>query len=147
MSNSATQEDRRTAAGITVTLSSQLMAASLAALGFVVVAWTYIADKREINSRFVAFCVGSFVAFIVSIFVGGKGVTTVRDEGFKGEWQPATARKMFNFQAGFCLLALLFFVCSVGVTRPKNEDTSARLIQLEQKVRVLEGAIRSKLTP
>ena len=125
-------EDRRTAAGITVALSSQLIAASLAALGFAVAAWTFVADKRQTGLVWGICCFGSFGAFVASIFVGGKGITHVRNHGFNGNWNLDAAKGSFNRQAFLCFIALAIFLLSLFIPgESKDESLSIRVSRLE----------------
>lgn len=138
-------EDRRTAAGITVELSGQLMGASLAALGVAIAAWTYLADKRECGGLFLALCIGSFVSFVASIFVAGKGITAVRNQGFEGVWNKETAKHMFGFQAVLCLLALVLFLGSVFFgSKPKADESDERVRKLELRIEKLENDLAAK---
>jgi hypothetical protein len=79
MPDNGQPEDKRSAAGITVALSGQLMSASFAALGFAVAGWCYLLDKRECDIAFYLAALGSFL--VLSIFVAGQGLTMVRNAG------------------------------------------------------------------
>lgn len=139
-------EDGRVAAGITVTLSGQVIAASLAALAFEIAAWTYVADKRQVGAAFIVVSAASFGLFVASIFVGGKGMTEVRNDGFAGKWEMRTGKRKFNLQAIFCLIALLLFGASIAVTSSKEDEVAARMTKLEQRLTRLEVMARRTAT-
>jgi hypothetical protein len=57
-------EDQRTAVGMTVTLSTQLMAASLAMIAVLGAVATFIADRRQVSAWFYVIFVAAFLSFV-----------------------------------------------------------------------------------
>lgn len=118
-------EDRRTAAGISVSLSSQLISAALAMLAIEGAVVVFVVGERNPNPIFWIVAVCSFVAFVVSIFVAGKGITKDRDNGANGNWNTNEASKLYNAQAISCLIGLILFIVSFSLIG-KSQDFELR---------------------
>jgi hypothetical protein len=113
MSNGSAHENQRTAIGISVTLSCQIIAAALAMIPVVCAFATFLADKRTPGAVFYWLVGLSIFLFVVSIFSGGRGVTAARNAGFNQNWTLREGKGWFNCQAITCFLGLLLFGLAV----------------------------------
>lgn len=129
-----TLEDRRAAIGMSVTLSGQLMAASLAMLAIGGSWVAYAIGNREPYRGFAAVAVLSALAFVLSLLLGGRAVTAARNAGFYGGWSLDAGRRGFDWQARLCLLGLLLF----GLVLALSGQSGSSL--LEADVSELRGA-------
>lgn len=137
-------EDQRTAANMTVTLSTQLMAASLAVIAVEGAIYTFVNDKRITGGAFTASVLFCFLFFMLSIYAGGKGVNKVRKAVFKGNWTIDKVKNPFALQAFFGVLGLLCLFMSLTLTgKPKEESTQQELTSLKVTVEKQQQAVDS----
>lgn len=113
MSNEEEEDrtDQRVAVGFSITLSSQLIAASMATLAVEGAYMGYALGSRLPKPGFVIFGAFAAILIIVSIIKAGKGITKARNAGFNHKWSLETGKCEFNWQAITLLLALI----SLGV--------------------------------
>ena len=89
-------ENKKDAVNIGVTLSTQLISASLTMIAVLGAFATFIIDKREVGFLFYVLIGISFLSFIASIFIGGKGIDKARKSGFDGKWNLDDTKQPFN---------------------------------------------------
>lgn len=123
-------EDKRNAVNIGVTLSSQLIAASLTMLTILGALLIFILDKRNIGFWFILLYGLGFIMFIYSIICGGKGINIAREKGFKKNWSIKSSKKYFNRQAIASLSGIILCVSSIIFTTKlqKEENTDLKII-------------------
>ncbi|WP_339884657.1 hypothetical protein [Polaribacter vadi] len=115
-------ENKRFALDIGVNLSGQLINASLSMLAIIGALFIFIIDKRETSSVFYILMSISFISFVISVFLGGKGINKVREESFQGILELNYSKKFFNFQAFFCIVGILTCLGSFIFTNKSEED-------------------------
>lgn len=116
-------EDKRTAANMTVTLSTQLMAASLAVIAVEGAIYTFVSDKRIPSGWFTLFVLLVFLFFLSSIYMGGRGVNRVRKAVSDGTWTIESVRDEFAWQALLGVLGILFLFVSLATAGKTKEET------------------------
>ena len=135
-------ENKRAAVSMAATLSGQLIAA---ALGMVALQGAYIAfaaDKKQCGFWFWFLMLIGFILFVTSVFLGGKGTSALYKQGAHGRWDHTLGKKLFNGQAGLCLLGILVFINAVFVAHTdKPSDIEIIEKQLETVVRGLEKQV------
>jgi hypothetical protein len=137
-------EDQRVAGNISITLSSQLMAAALAMLAIEGVVLSLIYDKRESSYWFIVLIILAALCFIGSILVAGKGITIIRNKGYNGTWEFKSSRCYFNWQAILCILGLILFFASPFFTGVSKEiELKNEIILLKQEVKNLKSEIET----
>src|SRR6266498_4639746 len=92
-------EKTRQAAGIAVTLSTQLVGAALTMVTLVAAFVTFFLDKRHPGIGFTILALIAVSLFIAGIVIGGKGIANVYGEVASGTWEPQHGRRAFNLQA------------------------------------------------
>lgn len=127
-------EHRKEAVNIGVTLSTQLILASLTMIAVLGAFATFIIDKREVGLHFYVLIGISFLTFITSIFFGGTGIDKARKSGFDGNWNLKDTKSSFNWQAVLCGLGLLFFILSIFIGKEKSDTQLDRLIKTEKDI-------------
>lgn len=127
-------EYKKEAVNIGVTLSTQLISASLTMIAVLGAFATFIIDKREVGLRFYILIGVSFLAFVVSIISGGKGIDKARKSGFVNNWNLDDTKNYFNLQAGLCGLGLLFFILSIFIGKEKSDTQLDRLSKTEKDI-------------
>lgn len=157
MSESA--EDQRAAANIAVSLSSYVIAASLAVLGAQAAIVTFVLDKRDAVVVFYLVSIAACIALVVSVISGGKGITEIYKKGHAGDWAVRTLRGYFNWQAVLSLLGVLLVVLSAFLGAAKREisalpvdyemiRTNVKVLQQEVKdLKVEVAALSSEADP
>ncbi|MBW7884482.1 MAG: hypothetical protein H3C34_17950 [Caldilineaceae bacterium] len=143
-----TGEDRRAAVNVSITLSSQLIAAALAGLTVLAAYVAYVLSERETPPVFGISALLAAAAFIASIFVAGRAITASRDRGFAGDWSLAAGKSLYNLQALLCIGGILLFgvvLLASGAPRAAQLERTVqtleqRLEQLEQEVKMLESS-------
>jgi ribosomal protein L29 len=137
-------------ADITNSLSSQLISASLAILALEAAFFTFIADKKAEGNLFNCFILGmiiSSICFVISIFVGGKGINKLRDDLFFERITKGTASSFFNTQALLCILGLLFFAISflISLNLPLQDDkTETKIDSLKTEIITIRSELNSR---
>jgi hypothetical protein len=128
-------EDKRSAVGISVNLSTQLIAAALALLAVEGAYVAYALGDREVQNGFILMHVASVILLVASIFIAGKGITKARDAGYSGFWDLSVGKQNFNWQAICCLLALLSFGIGLLLSGPSKEnEMKDEIIQLQSRL-------------
>lgn len=115
-------ENKRFAIDIGVNLSGQLINASLSMLAIIGALFIFIIDKRETSIGFYLLMSISFLSFVVSIFLGGKGINKIRNKSFKDKLKLKYSKKFFNFQAILCIVGILTCLLSFAFTKKSEED-------------------------
>ncbi|TET47494.1 hypothetical protein E3J62_01300 [candidate division TA06 bacterium] len=138
------EEDKRTAVGMSVTLSVQLIGAALAMLTIEAAYVAFVLASRDITGLFVLFGFVTAILFILSIVIAGLGITESRNSGYSGSWRLDVGRKFFNWQAILCLLGLVFlsftFITGIGAGAPEIES---RFSELEERMSSVESRLDS----
>lgn len=134
------QEDeyKKEAVNIGVTLSTQLISASLTMIAVLGAFATFIIDKREIGLRFYILIGVSFLAFVLSIISGGKGIDRARKSGFMNNWNLDNTKKSFNWQSGLCGIGLLFFILSIFIGKEKSKTQLDQLSKTERDIYAIQ---------
>ncbi|HEX8948369.1 MAG TPA: hypothetical protein VF790_05365 [Dissulfurispiraceae bacterium] len=141
------EEDRRTAVGMSVTLSSQLIAASLAMLAIEGGYVAYVLGNRQPSRWFVFLAIIAGVSFIASIVIAGKAITASRNAGFDGRWNLDSGRNFYRLQAAMCYAGLLLFGIMLFLSgKPAKDVLAEKMEKLEARVTELErqGTSRGK---
>lgn len=130
--------DKQKAVGITVTLSSQLIAAALAVLAVEGAFAAYALAERSVRPEFPWVISISALFFVVSIFVAGKGITEARDAGFEGSWDISVGRNKFNWQAICLVLGLLLFAIAAATSGATGKSlTDQHMLDMQTEIRLL----------
>lgn len=123
-------DSKKDAVNIGVTLSGQLISAALSMLAIVGAIVFFMLDKRIVPWYFYLTIGFGFLAFIVSIFNGAKGIDKVRKDGFQDNWNLSNTKSYFNNQAIFCLIGIIASVSSVFIGESKDNVLEKELIDL-----------------
>lgn len=124
-------ENKRFAIDIGVNLSGQLINASLSMLAIIGALFIFIIDKRETSTFFYVLMVVSFLSFIASIFLGGKGINKIREKSFKDKLDLKCSKDFFNYQAILCIIGILTCLLSFVFTKKSDADLN--------QIKVLNG--------
>src|SRR3989442_11547252 len=103
----------RAAAGIAVTLGTQLMSASFTMLTLLAAFATFFFDRRQPSSVFTLSAAVAFAAFILATVIGGKAIAALYRTVSVGCWSPDVSKKGFSWQAGLTLLGIAAFGVSL----------------------------------
>jgi len=128
-------EDKRTAIGISISLSGHLITAALAMIAIEGAYLAFALGNREVSEWFYIFASLTASSFIVSILIAGRGITESRDSGFEGNWDITKSKNKFNWQAILCLLGIiLFFLTMFSSINPKKSEINSTIKNLEQQM-------------
>jgi hypothetical protein len=150
----------RQAAGIAVTLSTQLVGAALTMVTLVAAFVTFFLDKRRPGIGFTILALIAVSLFIAGIVIGGKGIANVYREVATGTWEPQHSRRAFNLQAWATILAIGFAISlafsggrqtrdterAIDSLRSTQQTQSEQLGVLENRTRTLALRADSLLT-
>jgi len=128
-------EDERAAVAFSVTLSSQLISASMTTLAVEGAYVWYALGARETLSGFEVLAAAAAVGIATSIFAAGKGITAARNAGFAASWSTNAGKAQFNFQGIALLIALLLLSAMFLRSGPTKQS------ELEKKVQKMIGEI------
>jgi hypothetical protein len=131
-------DDKKDAVNIGVTLSAQLIAASLTMIALVGAFVTFVLDKREVGWGYPLVSGGAFVCFVVSIYLGGKGIDMARKKGFEGIWDISLTRSQFGRQASFAFLGIFLFIASAFIGRSKDDDVKAAQKEMQKQAIMMQ---------
>lgn len=126
--------DQKDAVNIGITLSTQIITASLTMIAVIGAFAVFIIDKREIGLSYYLIMGGAFISFILSIFIGGKGINEARKNGYKGTWTIDETKDLFNRQAIFALIGVILFGISVFVGKEKPDLLKAKIENQERTI-------------
>lgn len=101
------------------TISTQVISASLTMITVIGAFAVFIIEKREIGFWYYLTAGLAFFCFVISIFLGGKGLS--------GKGATKTPNPYFNWQAITALIGIILFCVSVFLGKEKPDD-------LEKKV-------------
>lgn len=133
-------EDQRAAAGILCNLSGFVITASLAMLAIEGALIAFVLGNRIAGWLYFVTSILAFLGFVVSIVLGGWGITKTVEMLANGTWKPSVASGLFNAQAGFAFLGLLFFLVSALLSgKPKETEIQGVLTTLSTKMQTLES--------
>jgi ABC-type multidrug transport system fused ATPase/permease subunit len=132
------EENERTAIGIGITLSGQLITATLALLAVAGTFVVYIIDKWRVGIVFYVLIILTLLSSVTSMIYGGKGINLAREKGHAGDWGLKLTKKQFNRQALFGILSIIFFLVSIFCGHPKTDDTEASQAALKTRIEHLE---------
>jgi hypothetical protein len=132
MNEPITDEDRRAAATMTVSLSTQLITAVLAILAAEGAYITFVLGNRIVNGIFYLLAVLTFLSFVLSIYFGGSGLHTSRVAVYSGRWNLQTGMGSFSRQTAAALVGIVFFlllfICGLSLPpQDKAEDQTTTL--------------------
>ena len=122
------KEDQKQAVIIVTTLSGQLMAAALAMIALEGAFLTFALDKKSCGLGFWLFVSSAFAVFVLSIFLGGKGIAAHYKAGADGNWNYSEGNARFRWQTALCLLGLVLFLLAV-ISAQTDKPSEAEGIQ------------------
>jgi hypothetical protein len=155
--STGTAEDRKAAVSMWVTLSSQVITATLAVLAVEGAFVTYVVDKRLPGAAFYAVITLSALSLIFSILSGGVGISKLTVAGSNGRWELREGSSHFGMQSLMCLIGVSLFFCAIflfsGGTKEEAQAKEVKVLQdkslaLEAQVKELSqqlDELRSKL--
>lgn len=124
----ATDEDRRKAVEITITLSGRLVTAALTMLTVEGAFAAYAHAERDVGVGFLLGVILSALSFVLSIVIAGHGITKSRNSGYKGNWDIAVGKNHFNWQAITLIIGLALFAASISVIGAPKEGVIERAV-------------------
>jgi cell division protein FtsB len=139
-----TAEDRKAAVSMWVTLSSQVITATLAILAVEGAFVTYVVDKRLPGAVFYALITLSALSLIFSILSGGVGISRLTVAGSHGRWELREGSSNFGMQSLACLVGVsLFFLSIFLFSGGTKEDAQAKEVKvLQDKNLALESQVK-----
>lgn len=138
-------EDERAAVGFSVTLSGQLITASMATLTVEGAFVWYAMGSRLTRSGFIVFAGLTAFFIAVSIFMAGKGITKARNSGFNGNWNLREGKKEFNAQAVLLLIALATLAVTFSLSGPSKESALQKTVdELRAQVVLMNQALEAQ---
>ncbi|MBZ5521187.1 MAG: hypothetical protein LAP21_02905 [Acidobacteriia bacterium] len=122
-------EDERAAVAFSVTLSSQLISASMATLAVEGAYVWYALGSRLTSAGFLIFAALAGLLISCSIFSGGKGITAARNAGFNANWSLTAGKSEFNLQGILLLGALVMLTIMFCLSGQGKESALEKRIQ------------------
>ena len=132
-------ENKRFAIDIGVNLSGQLINASLSMLAIIGALFIFIIDKREISMFFYILMAISFLSFVISIFLGGKGINKIREKSFKDKLDLKCSKDFFNYQAILCIIGILTCLLSFLFTQKNDAELNQIKVLNENLEKIIES--------
>jgi len=133
-------EDQRKAVEFSVNLSGQLIAAAVAILAVEAAYVSYVLGSRVYSGWFIPIAGIAAMAFIVSVYSAGKGITAARNSGFEGRWLLSEGKKQFNFQAVSLLIGLGAFGLMTLMSGPtKESELERRVTELQKELAKIQA--------
>jgi len=115
-----------------ITISTQIISACLTMITVVGAFMVFIIEKRDIEIEYYILSITSFLSFVVSIFLGGKGI------GDKSKKK----KQYFNGQAISALLGVLLFVISIFFSGEKPNETKKVIEKNTQMISQIDALLR-----
>jgi peptidoglycan hydrolase CwlO-like protein len=135
--------DQKDAVGHAIHLSSQLITAALAILAILGAYVAFALGNRLVGFGFYSASAISFIVFILSIFLAGRGIATSYSKGAKGDWNVIHGDHLFNSQAILCAIGLIaFFAAVLFSITPAPSATQDKLQSIDNRIAELSGEIK-----
>lgn len=115
MSERSTQDDGRVAAGILVTLITQIIAGAALAITVEAALFVFVLDKQNPSLLFEITIGLSFACFIFSIWQGGWAITRVASDGFRGHWRSGRSHPKIALQSLCAQIGIISFIVAAVV--------------------------------
>jgi uncharacterized coiled-coil protein SlyX len=106
------------------TISTQVISASLTMITVIGAFAVFIIEKREIGFWYYLTAGLAFLCFVISIFLGGKGLS--------GKGANKTPNPYFNWQAITALTGIILFCVSVFLGKEKSDDIEKKVNEQEK---------------
>ncbi|NQY65481.1 MAG: hypothetical protein HRT38_17550 [Alteromonadaceae bacterium] len=144
-------EDKRAASNLMTNLSGFIITANLSMLAIQGASYVFVAGaSNQTSLPYNILSILAFFCFVISIILGGKGITETATALSNSSWGISTAKNKFNGQAILSLVGiLLFLTASILFTdRPEDKnDTTKELVNnissLNQKLSELIKVIKN----
>lgn len=107
-----------------ITISTQIISASLTMITVIGAFAVFIIEKRQIGPLYYWTSGLAFMSFVVSIFLGGKGIS--------GKGENKTPNPFYNWQAITALFGIILFCASVFLGEEKPDELE-RIINEHEK--------------
>lgn len=126
-----------------VTLSSQVITATLAVLAVEGAFATYVLDKRLPGAAFYTLMALSALSLIFSILSGGVGISRLTVAGSTGRWELREGNSNFGMQSLACLVGVSLFFLALFLSGGTKEDAQAKEVKiLQDKSHALEAQVK-----
>ena len=106
------------------TISTQVISASLTMITVIGAFAVFIIEKREIGFWYYLTAGLAFLCFVISIFLGGKGLS--------GKGANKTPNPYFNWQAITALTGIILFCFSVFLGKEKPDDLEKKISEQDK---------------
>lgn len=106
------------------TISTQIISASLTMITVIGAFAVFIIEKREIGTWYYITAGLAFLSFVISIFLGGRGLS--------GKGADKSPNPNFNWQAITALTGTILFCGSVFLGKEKPDELEKRITQQEK---------------
>lgn len=131
----ANDENKRAAAGILTNLSGFVITACLTMLAIEGGLIAFVLGNRIVGYAYYSLSVLAFVAFVISVVLGGLGITRTAEEIARDQWKLSIGSSHFNAQAGLAFAGLVLFLVSCFLaTKPIETETQRILINLQTSI-------------
>ena len=105
------------------TISIQIISASLTMITVIGAFAVFIIEKRDIGFWYYLIAGSAFFCFVISIFLGGKGLS---------EKAGKSPKPYFNWQAITALFGIILFCMSVFFGKEKSDDLERKINEQEK---------------
>lgn len=138
--------DKKDSVNIGVTLSYQIITASLTMIAVIGAFAAFVIDKRDVGFTYYLITGGAYFCFIISIVLGGKGIDKVRKSGFVGTWTIDETKDLFNSQSIIALIGVFLFSISIFAGKEKHDELKSKINNQEKKINQLinKNVIKTK---
>ena len=130
-------DDKITATNIGVTLSIQMISASLTMITVIGALIILVTDRNNTSLAFYILFGLGFISFLISIVKGGKGIDKVRKQGFNRNWNLDGSKSFFNQQAIYNVSGIVLCLISFIFTTPQIDEQSEQLKKLNYNFETL----------
>lgn len=112
------------------TISTLLITAALTMITVIGAFAVFIIDKREIGLLFYIVIGLAFFCFVVSIFLGGQGLS--------GKGADKSPNPFFDWQAKMALMGVILFCISIFLGKEKPDELEKKVDMLEKDIIKIE---------
>ena len=117
-------DSKMNAVNIGINLSTVLISACLNIMAIMGAVLIFFLEKKDFTDSFIYCFVITILLIISSIILGGLGIISARNDGFKDNWNLDSSKNYFDKQAIGILLALIVFATSFLFIKSNNEKMS-----------------------
>jgi hypothetical protein len=128
----STDDNKKESGKMVVALGSQLISTAMTMIALTGAMLTYILTNKDPSTWTYVFFGLAMVMFVISIFMGGTGIDTVKSNALIGTWDTKTNKANFFNRQVICIFVGIIFCLLLPFTGNKVVKPEPGIVILDQ---------------